>query len=62
MPNLSEGLIQQGEIQGSINSTAKYISNMINHGISEKDAFELLNVDDIIKQAVLEKLKEEQNI
>ena len=39
MPNLSEGLIQQGVVigreEGSLNTTVKNISSMMKHGISE---------------------------
>lgn len=66
MSNLSEGLIQQGVVIGreedSLNTTVKNISSMMKHGISEKEAFTLLDVDANIKQAVIEKLQEENNI
>lgn len=66
MPNLSEGLIQQGVVigreEGALNTTVKNILSMINHGISKKDAFALLDVDASIKQEVLKKLKEVQDV
>ena len=57
MPNLSEGLIQQGIQQGTVNT----ILNIIKSGISQEEAFRITNIDDNTKQAVLEKLKENDN-
>ena len=66
MSNLSEGLIQQGVVigreEGTLNTTVKNISSMMKHGISEKEAFTLLDVDASIKQEVLKKLKEVQGV
>lgn len=64
MSDLSVGLIEQGIEQGMqegmIQAITKNILSMIKHGISKEKAFDILEMDDTIKQAVLEKLKEEQ--
>lgn len=66
MSNLSEGLIQQGEIKGReegiLIGTIKTILNVIKSGISQEEAFRITNADENVQKAVIDLLKEEQNV
>ena len=55
MSDLSVGLIEQGMQEGMIQA----IVNFIKSGIPQDEAFKITKADENIKQAVLEKLKEE---
>lgn len=59
--NLSEGLIQQGIQQGSIQRSIDIIRNILKSGLSLDEAFRITKLDEITKQIVKEKLEEEDN-
>ena len=60
--NLSEGLIQQGIQQGSIQRSIDIIRNILKSGLSLDEAFRITKLDEITKQIVKEKLEEEDNV
>lgn len=68
--NLSEGLIQQGELIGIEKGEligiekgiVKTVLNIIKSGISQEEAFRITSIDENTKQLVLEKLQEEDDV